>query len=293
MKLISVGMLLSVAAITGCSKDEENLVEPANCEIAGDNYGITNGNSLGAGNDLSATTVFVYTQQDDESGNICTGTLIDNDKVLTAAHCVEKKGTTFVAFTNSMDCAAAAPSRTLRVVTDKVIHPNYRGSEDRNKSAYDLAVLKFSGNSPEGFYSRDLPTAPVRFSAANDVVVTGYGRSKSYDSGGVGALRYKALPGSSLSRSYYSQFLQKTVDLTRHNILVLDQRNGGVCSGDSGGPLYIKTPDGGLSLAGITSKGINPHSADGDGDVCFGVALFAEVQPNLEWIRESMRRLSY
>ncbi|KYG60357.1 protease [Bdellovibrio bacteriovorus] len=294
-RICSLALSLStLAACSGGGGGGENLtntVEPSACEVSGHSYGIVGGNTLGSGNELSSSTVLVVHIDDDKNEGICTGTLIDNDKVLTAAHCTERfAGATVIAFSNNVNCVVNAPKRTLRLVTDRAVPNEYRYSKNTSwdNSTYDLAILKFKGGLAPGYKVRALPSAGFTINQTDEMVMAGYGvtSEKAKDSG---LLRYTTASATRVSTRFHLALINDTVSIP--NTLVLDQVQNGVCKGDSGGPLYAKTKDG-LTLVGITSMGIdNRAKKEQDSRVCHGVGIFADVRENLTWIREKMEAM--
>lgn len=271
-------------------------IEPAQCEVSGSSFGIVGGEVLGSGNILSQSTVMVVHVNTKKETSICTGTLIDDDKVLTAAHCISpfSMGTTGIAFTNNVSCAEQAPIRTLRRISKSVSHDNYnywaRDISALNNASHDLAILKFEGSIPEGYKVRPLPQ-PTFFTATTDtLVMSGYGRTSENDEKSSGTLRFTTLPATAiLGTSVYIPLLKRTISIEKS--LLVDQATRGVCSGDSGGALYVNNANG-LTLVGITSMGIDNRAEDADKvQVCHGVSLFTDVREHLDWIQKQIDNL--
>nr|BFD67394.1 hypothetical protein HAGR004_24160 [Bdellovibrio sp. HAGR004] len=286
--------VLSLCVLTACSSDSgENLttdLEPSNCELTGNSYGIVGGQILGSGNELSASTVLIINVNKNEEQSICTGTLIANDKVLTAAHCAPSDSKAIaIAFTNNAGCVNSAPKRTLRFVVDKAVNEDYTESGSIHNATYDIAILKFKGGVPKGYKIRGLPSANFTPAPTDTLVMSGYGstREKSGDSG---TLRFtKSSASNILGNSFYLARANRTVSVSK--TIVVEQPHTGVCSGDSGGALYAETKEG-LTLLGITSMGVD-HKALKDSDIriCHGVAIYVDVRENLDWIREESAKL--
>lgn len=287
-------LLLTLSTLAACSptidKGEELKAEPSNCEASGKSFGIVGGDVLASDNDLSSSTVMVIHLNKNEEVSICTGTLIDSNKVLSAAHCTTPHGKkTVIAFTNNVSCLAQAPKRTLRLVTQEAIHPDYSYDEITiNKASSDLAVFKFKGDLPVGYKVRKLPEANFTVIPSDQIVLTGYGATTEgrTDSG---TLRFTTAPTSHLVKEFYLALQKTTVSVPR--TLTLEQSHRGVCTGDSGGPLYIHTGKE-LTLVGITSMGIDNRTTDKKNvRPCHGVALFTDVRAHLDWILEKKETL--
>lgn len=290
IKLFTYLLLSCITISCARSSDGENLTEPLNCELPGSNYGIVGGNILSSGNELSSSTVMVINLNYKDDVSICTGTLIDTDKVLTAAHCISPYGgKSAIAFTNNLDCASQATQRTLRPVINSVAHEEYSYlRKSLNNASYDLAILKFKGPLPDGYKVRPLPAADFAPAPTDTLVTSGYGVT-SEENEDSGVLRFSTSPGTKLLKNFYLNLLKKVVSI--ENTWVLEQYENGVCSGDSGGPLYADTKDG-LILMGVTSTGVdNRAHREVDVKSCHGVALFTDLRPHLNWIIKNINSL--
>ncbi|KHD87783.1 MAG: protease [Bdellovibrio sp. ArHS] len=295
LRLCSLALSLStLAACAGGGGTGENLTantEPTSCEVSGHSFGIVGGKTLGSGNELSSSTVMVVHIDDDKKESVCTGTLIDDDKVLTAAHCTQRfAGTTVIAFSNNVDCVLNAPKRTLRMVVQRAIPDDYIYSKNTSwtNSSYDLAILKFRGGLAPGYKVRELPSAGFQINAADTLVMAGYGvtNENTKDSG---LLRFTTASGERISDRFHLALANHVIKIPQ--TLVLEQQDNGVCKGDSGGPLYAKTPQG-LVLVGITSMGVDHRTKDEKNSrVCHGVGIFTDLRDNLPWIREQLEAL--
>lgn len=268
-------------------KGQDLKVEPAHCEVSGKTYGIVGGEILSSGNELSASTVLVAHIDKEDKVSVCTGTLIGENKVLTAAHCTTPHGKkTVIAFTNNASCLSQAPKRTLRLVTEEKVHPDYSYENTTyENAAVDLAVFTFQGEAPLGYKVRALPPPQFEISSHDTLVLTGYGTTgeRTMDSG---TLRFTTSSAAKLLPEFYIAALKKT--MTVQGALTLEQLTQGVCSGDSGGPLYVRTSQG-LVLVGITSMGIDHRTLDEKkARTCHGVALFTDVRSQLEWIEKQL-----
>lgn len=289
---LSLALTLSVlTACSGGSGGSKDLSEPANCELSGQSFGIVGGNALGSGNELSASTVLIIHIDSDKKTSICTGTLVDSDKVLTAAHCISAYGAgkTAIAFTNNVGCVEQAPKRTLRLVTKTAVHPDYSYyNGETNNANYDLAVLKFTGGMADGYKVRSLPSKNFSLAANDLLVMSGYGVTTE-DGGDSGTLRFTTAKQDRMMNQVYVKGRDKTLSFP--TAMIVDQPDNGVCSGDSGGPLYAKT-DAGLTLIGIASMGVD-HRATKTSEVrvCHGVSLFTNVRDHLDWIKKQLRFL--
>ncbi|HEX7675952.1 MAG TPA: trypsin-like serine protease [Bdellovibrio sp.] len=290
--VVALSLSLSLVGCSGGSSSDAS-VEVQNCEIAGQSYGIINGQTLSIGNPLSESTVMVIHISGDDA-ELCTGTLIDNDKVLTAAHCTSRYSwdKTLIAFTNNLDCAAKAKTRTIRTVTDKIINDSYVYDENTPSNAqYDLAILKFSGSVPSQYKVRALPSKSYDPTKAEELIYSGYGKTDEDDKDSSGTLRFTTAAPKRLSHSFYMKRSGQSYSFEK--VLVTEQSQNGVCNGDSGGPLYAKDKNGGLTLIGVTSMVADNNAAWNQSPrLCHGISLFVSVQAQLDWIEKTMQQLN-
>lgn len=292
-----LGLILTLHLLAACSAPSDSgtdlqhtYTEPGNCEVSGKSFGIVGGDILGAGNDLSSSTVMVVHINRNDEVITCTGTLIDSNKVLSAAHCITADGKrTGIAFTNSATCLTQAPKRTLRLVTAEAVHPDYsyETRSFRNAST-DLAVLKFKGDIPEGYKVRELPSSSLRVLPNDTLVMTGYGTTveRGEDSG---TLRFTTVPATRLLVDFYVALAKQRFSIP--GTWTVEQGPQGVCTGDSGGPLYVKN-GGQLTLIGVTSMGLDHRTTEeGKARTCHGVALFTDLRGQLDWIYQQKQSL--
>lgn len=176
----------------------------------------------------------------DAVGSICSGTLVRNRRVITAAHCVEaaeyyeSQGWTlyFVIadrVTGSWDESALIGSMHS--------HPDY----DPNAPAHDIAVLKLEKDI-QGVGNMKLNTESILTSMYGDTVTyVGYGVTSHNDTDTSGTRRTVDVP------LYYkdAQFLYTYYEGSGA------ARN--VCPGDSGGGALWQRPDGQWELIGTNS----------------------------------------
>jgi Trypsin len=203
---------------------------------------------------------------------VCSGTMIDTDVYLTAAHCTTdwpegtRLGVSLAQDTQAALDAGQAAGRTGDALFDAVAVEGTPHSDPAfpgpSSDTHDIAVLTFEENAAAlqqwgGFTPATLPTAgqlsELGSQALNDLdyLTVGYGTSEAargpgghvHENGGV---RLKAPTGfNSLTKSW--------LKLDMH----AQHGNGGACYGDSGGPNFAII-DGERVLAGTTITGDVP-----------------------------------
>jgi V8-like Glu-specific endopeptidase len=253
--------------------------------IDGSTYlnGIVNGRKLGQFNPISSQIVnlIFYNDSAHTSMSICTGSLLPGNVVLTAAHCIAQSASDMhVLFTNNVYCAIGRGSdgslaydpEVSREVTAIRVHPEYAGTESRPDPDHDLGMLHFAGTLPFGFKTFDFPTG-VDVQAGDKLIMSGYGvTNEANDDGGV--LRITSLPGNRL----YHDDQDKLV-------MVVDQHDTGVCSGDSGSPLMVYKSDK-LQIVGVTSSVFNPQAKSSD-EICNYGSIFVDVSQQQTWLKST------
>ncbi len=211
----------------------------------------------------------------------CTGTVISNQWILTAAHCNVFPG-------SIVRIGGTSLSNGKRYFVETSIrHRNYVGQQSTFGAARivnDIAVLKLSEviANPRIIKLNSNPLGP---DPGTIVRATGYGLiSTTFPSN---YLRMVDIPVLSTEecrqrfRSTQKYRVARGLERRHHICSGRDNRcaGGGVCFGDSGGPISARIPDGSLVQVGITSFGdatcANSDSAD----------VFTRVSSYRDWIQ--------
>jgi secreted trypsin-like serine protease len=207
------------------------------------------------GADIADRTVQRFTVVVTGAKGRCSGVVLAPDIVLTAAHCV-RRGERFLIGGN----LGGGYQAGLGPVAEIVQHPLYTSGD---AGSPDLAILKLAKPLPERFVPAVLnPRVP---GVGDDLIVAGYGKSTSGDSGASVVLR--------MVLQRVSQSIRGWVVLTS---VGEDAANAG--PGDSGGPVFAYR--GMHSLVGLM-VGVS-------GKQTKAVALAAHY----DWIRETVRKLA-
>lgn len=192
----------------------------------------------------------------------CTGIVVAQDIVLTAAHCVAGAREVIIAYEEN-------GSHTLQRVKTKALNPGYvRGSN----VSIDLALLKLDTNLPGRFSPVALEADGHPHSIGARRRVAGFGLATERDEASSGTLRSA---GTVILPKIYPRFMrigdQVDADLT----------DFAVCTGDSGGPVLD-----GQVLVGV----VYGREKFGNATRCGTTAQAVRIAPQRGWIDSVMSR---
>ena len=265
-------LIATAATLNACSAGpQSSIANPADeTQNSGSNSGgvsqsvskIIGGDVVQPTDPIAETVVALY---DKKIGALCTASLISNDLIVTAAHCVDGAQPEDLYVIFGQDLTKEGASEAHKVVSF-VENPDYPKAGDNDKNFADIAVAKFSGGFPKIGNYKAANLLLNQSKLANGAVVTlaGYGITNGTTQEGAGVL-------------HKVDVKIKDVQWSDHEIL-LDQTSGkGACHGDSGGPAYV-TMNGELYLFGVTSRGVDDPKND-----CSQFAAYSNIMAYEAW----------
>ncbi len=201
----------------------------------------------------------------------CTGTLIDKDWILTAAHCMD--GETAATVKVRFDDNNVNDTTGGKVVAVSEVHANPAFNfQDWDN---DIALLKLATSVTD---REPTPVDRDAIAFATSVTEVGYGDSDN-NGGGAGILRKLVTPTVDCA-------MAADPGITNTNLLCFNASDGNSsCYGDSGGPAFA-TVNGKLTVAGITSGGTGNQCTEGwdlytsvHGEIAFVDQVISGVTP--------------
>ena len=214
-------------------------------------------------------------------GSVCGGSIIANNWVLTAAHCVVDANTKQVTQPSQVMISTGNVDdrrQPIRLRVEKIIpHPQY-GKTQINLN--DVALMKVRGNLiKNGVTAKAQLPQPNESFIGQNVVASGFGRtnpdpSVPSQSPVLKALDVRVLPDQSCKSVYGAGYVPSMM------VCVGGKPGQNVCNGDSGGPLTLKSQSGNI-VVGIASFVRDVH--------CRDPAVFTKVSYHISFINQVMR----
>jgi len=255
IRLVSlVSASLSLLAPFGCG--------PADAGVARDELvveqAISSGTTVQPGSPVARSTLMFFSKET-KGQHGCSASLIDSSHALTAAHC--GKGAARLTDVVLLFATAYAVDAVTRPVTAVFTRRDWPFD-----GSGDISVLEFSGGVPSGFVpvalASRLPIAPEM-----PLIHAGFGQTTSTvnDRGTL-----HAVPGA----------LKEFLEGPARYVATDDQ--GSICSGDSGGPDYVRVGGGDR----LVQVGVHVSGSCENGSL----SVSTDVRANLDWIRSTGAR---
>lgn len=269
--LLSLGLALSLIA---CSEKVSKISDtPLNMdaylECHGSKNGIVSGKMVDV-NDPDTKYAVLLVIREGNSLKTCTGSVIAKNVILTAGHCARgaEKNQIYAVFHPDMMCASGYNSRMKIQSDDILVHKDYKGDSSAKS---DLALVKLSAPVPADYPVIDLYDGKSPLSSDN-LLMVGYGITSE-----------SARDSRFLRKVNKSAKLDSMVDGPN---IAFDQRDGrgGVCSGDSGGPIYAKVGNQ-YKVIGVNSVVAGPKEET----VCHNFSIAMYMPSFADWVQQSLQ----
>jgi Trypsin len=198
------------------------------------------------------------------SKNFCSGVVIAQDLILTAAQCIQP--------TTTYRIIGFDAPKTPKSVSSTVVHPEWDADAiQSHRVSADVALVKLAAPLPPAYVPVALADAQRVVEAGARLIVAGYGQAITGDPKTAGTLRA-------------AHFLVTGNPNTRQIRLVDPNTKGGLyglgaCSGDSGAPV-MDTSDGRLAVVGIVGWSTGPALSSG----CGGLTGVTPIVRYRDWI---------
>ncbi len=205
--LLSFFILFSLMS---CQKSQWGTTTDSTLLIEGP-HAIMNGKTVNSSESIASSVALISRINEVGTNEVCTGVFISKDQILTAKHCISQDRSAMSVSFRGFDY-----DQNLNTTDLPILSIHFFKAEGRN----DLALLKVQ-ITPE-LQNRPLAISPSLSFQDMEVLVVGYGVSSLTDFDSQ-ILRKKIVQTSSIDSS--------------QNTFMLEQANGGICFGDSGGPV--------------------------------------------------------
>ncbi len=274
---VAVSVLVS-SMLVGCGSKSS----PGNSTKL--NSGIINGESVADGDEVAPGTVNLYFSFPNSTTlrNFCTGTIISKTVILTAAHCFiapseslkisvdEFKKHVLIGFGTNVVASADDTSVVLIPLGDVTVNADYKTSDlqeaGKGSPLYDMSVIKLSKEIPPQAKIIPLLEDATQLVEGTSLTLVGFGLTQAGKT---------AVTATHLNKTTVK--IAATINPTQFVYITEDRHSA--CSGDSGGPAYIRDADGKLFVAGVTSWG---------DETCEKFGVYTSVPAMLDWIKAQM-----
>ena len=199
-------------------------------------------------------------------GDLCTGTALTHDLVLTAAHCVTRAANYQVKLFQT--------GQSIRVAS-AVQHPGFNfANYAASRATADVALLKLAAPLPDIVAAAKL-AAPRRVAVGEKLIIAGFGVTVSGTDRGLGQPRMAALTVTGKPGSLQIRLFDAATRGLRAGL--------GGCTGDSGAPAFDDD-----KVIGVVSW----STAAGDEEGCGGLTGVTPLLIYRDWIIETARKFN-
>lgn len=263
-----------------CSPFDKNTIQSSKVDLLdlskNTPFYIINGQDVDPAKDSFSQSIVALYNMEEES--LCTGSILDEHYIVTAAHCMSKDPRNIVVlFGTSID--DAYKNRLFIRASDGIAHENFaklmeKAVKTNQVPDYDwgdIALVEIDQDLPPNYQPMNVSDVDPSLTHQK-TLLAGYGLYDGAQATGSGLLRKTIV---NIDNTNYSK-----------TEVSLNQTQGsGACHGDSGGPAYLQTENGYL-LWGVTSRGLKDPKND-----CSQYAVYTRIMAYKSWIIKSRQLL--
>lgn len=202
-------------------------------------------------------------------GNVCTGSLIAQNIVLTAGHCITPNTSYRV-----VDSTTQPPR--LITISKVATHPQFNMQTMlAHRATADVALLLLPAPVPKKEPAHiGVPRTPI--APGSRFTVAGIGVTAAGSDAGIGTVRTAALSVTGRPGTLQMRLVDPTTDNKRGGM--------GACTGDSGAPVF-EDQDGRTMIVGVVSWSTGPGNSDG----CGGLTGVTPLTLYKDWIVKTVQ----
>lgn len=271
MRITTALLLLATLSLGACVENKNTQPHA----FAANQTGIIGGYPVRTEDPVAASTVSLMVFYNNSLFSICTGTVVSNDIIMTASHCLQEvTAQDFVVHIGTRLPTQLNQTSLLKVEKFKT-HPQFEMILDKDGTPVtgknDIALIKLADKIPDS-------AKPVAILKNHNTLLPGQPLLLA----GFGLLQEVGQP------QYAQELNAVTVPLEREwdHILVTDQTKAqGACSGDSGGPAFL-ADQANLIVVGITR---GPHAQVSD---CRHYGEYTNASKFEDFIIETVKELN-
>jgi len=247
---------------------------------------IVNGTPVADSDPIGKSTVALYilTQNPlnkNEIHNYCTGTLVSENVVMTAAHCIadyaaEENKTIEDIYQNTLVGFGLPVVKDLtdtkiqyRKIISAIVHPKYVVDPTNSIHVkHDVALLKLNDSAPSNAIAAKLVSESELLQSGLSIVLAGFGKTDGVNKTPAAQVMRTTVK---VDKAYYS--------ITQFTYKALGGRAS--CRGDSGGPAYLDNNSNPPEVLGVASWG-DP--------TCSEMGVYTSVPVMRDWINETIQK---